>query len=224
MTRLDAVLWDMDGTLLDSEKLWDLAIGELAVELGGELTREIRHALIGASGPNAFRILFTGLGLDPTPAEVIEAGEWIELRITELFHGPIPWRPGAQEALTAFRAAGIPMALVTNTKRSITEYGLNTLGRDFFEASICADEVPHGKPAPDLYLRAAELLGVLPEHTVAIEDSPTGALAAEAAGCSVLVIPCEIPVPDAPGRTFRDSLVGLTSADLHNLILDRRAS
>nr|WP_067689863.1 HAD family phosphatase [Nocardia jejuensis] len=214
----------MDGTLLDSEKLWDLAIRELAGELGREMTEEIRHALIGASGPNALRILFDGLGLEPTPDALTDAGEWIERRVSDLFHGPVPWRPGAQEALAAVRAAGIPMALVTNTKRSLTEYGLNTLGRENFHASVCADEVPEGKPAPDLYLRAAQLLGVLPEHTVAIEDSPTGALSAEAAGCAVLVIPCEIAVPERPGRTFRDSLVGLTTTELQGLILERSAA
>ncbi|WP_405137063.1 HAD family hydrolase [Nocardia sp. NBC_01388] len=221
MTRLDAVLWDMDGTLLDSEKLWDIAVRELAGELGHEMDDAMRHALIGASGPNAMRIMFTGLGLDPTPAAITEAGEWIERRVIELFQDPVPWRPGAADALATMKAAGIPMALVTNTKRSLTEYGLDTLDRGYFHATVCADEVPEGKPAPDVYLRAAELLGVAPEHAVAIEDSPTGALAAEAAGCTVLVVPCEIAVPTAPGRTFRDSLVGLTPADLHALVVDR---
>ncbi|MFE3188136.1 HAD family hydrolase [Nocardia sp. NPDC059240] len=218
MARLDAVLWDMDGTLLDSEKLWDLALRELAAEYGRELTEEVRHALIGASGPNAFRILFEGLGIEHTPETVAQGSDWMEQRVTELFAGPVPWRPGAREALELVRAAGIPMALVTNTKRSLAELGLNTLGREFFRATVCADEVPHGKPAPDLYLRAAELLGVDPETAVAIEDSPTGATAAQAAGCALLVVPCEVPVPDAPGRTFRESLVGLTLDDLEDLV------
>ncbi|MEC3956097.1 HAD family phosphatase [Nocardia sp. CDC153] len=223
VARLDAVLWDMDGTLLDSEKLWDLALRELAGEYGRDLTDEVRHALIGASGPNAFRILFDGLGIDHTPETVAHGEAWMEHRVTELFHGPVPWRPGAREALEMLRAAGIPMALVTNTKRSLTEFGLNTIGREFFGATVCADEVSHGKPAPDLYLRAAELLGVAPENTVAIEDSPTGSIAAQAAGCTLLVVPCEVPVPNAPGRTFRDSLVDLTLADLEDLRAARAA-
>ncbi|WP_307817326.1 HAD family hydrolase [Nocardia acididurans] len=221
MTRVDAVLWDMDGTLLDSEKLWDIAVRELAAELGREMTDEIRHALIGASGPNALRIMFEGLALDPAPQAIAQAGAWLEDRVTDLFHGPIPWRPGAQQALDAVREAGLPMALVTNTKRSLTEFALNTLGRDYFTTTVCGDEVPHGKPAPDIYLRAAELLGVSPEHCVAIEDSPTGVLAAETAGCVVLCVPCEIPVPAAPGRGFRESLVGLAIPDLHQLALAR---
>ncbi|MEV6099790.1 HAD family phosphatase [Nocardia sp. NPDC051981] len=218
VARLDAVLWDMDGTLLDSEKLWDMALRELAGEYGRELTDTVRHALIGASGPNAFRILFEGLGIEHTSEAVATASDWMERRVTELFHGPVPWRPGAREALEMVRAAGIPMALVTNTKRSLTEYGLNTIGREFFGATVCADEVPHGKPAPDVYLRAAELLGVAPENAVAIEDSPTGSIAAQAAGCALLVVPCEVAVPDAPGRTFRESLVGLTVTDLGDLV------
>ncbi|MER7448686.1 HAD family phosphatase [Nocardia beijingensis] len=216
--RLAGVLWDMDGTLLDSEKLWDVAVRELAREHGHEMTDAIRHALIGASGPNALRIMFTGLGIEPTPDSLRAAGEFLERRVTELMTGPIPWRPGAKDALAMVRAAGLSSALVTNTKRSLTEFGLDTLGRDFFDVSVCGDEVAHGKPEPDVYLRAAELLGLDPEQCVAVEDSPTGARAAQAAGCAVLVVPCEIPVPDAPRRVFRDSLIGLTVADLEHAL------
>lgn len=216
--RLAGVLWDMDGTLLDSEKLWDVAVRELAREHGREMTDAIRHALIGASGPNALRIMFTGLGIAPTPDSLRAAGEFLERRVTELMTGPIPWRPGAKDALAMVRAAGLSSALVTNTKRSLTEFGLDTLGRDFFDVSVCGDEVAHGKPEPDVYLRAAELLGLDPEHCVAVEDSPTGARAAQAAGCALMVVPCEIPVPDAPGRVFRDSLIGLTVADIEHAL------
>lgn len=216
--RLAGVLWDMDGTLLDSEKLWDIAVRELAREHGHEMTDAIRHALIGASGPNALRIMFTGLGIEPTPASLRAAGEFLERRVTELMTGPIPWRPGAKDALAVVRAAGLRSALVTNTKRSLTEFGLDTLGRDFFDVSVCGDEVAHGKPEPDVYLRAAELLGLDPRHCVAVEDSPTGARAAQAAGCALMVVPCEIPVPSARGRVFRDSLVGLTVADLEKAL------
>ncbi|MFB7874749.1 MULTISPECIES: HAD family hydrolase [unclassified Nocardia] len=212
--RPAAVLWDMDGTLLDSEKLWDIAVRELAREHGTELTDTVRHALIGASGPNALRILFDGIGVAITPAVLAAAGDFLERRVTELMLGPIPWRPGAKDALAMVRAAGLRCALVTNTKRSLTEYGLDTLGRDFFDLSVCGDEVEHGKPDPAIYRRAAELLGVDPADCVAIEDSPTGALAAQGAGCGLIVIPCEIAVPELPGRVFRETLVGLSVADL----------
>ncbi|WP_324196840.1 HAD family phosphatase [Nocardia cyriacigeorgica] len=220
-TRPAGVLWDMDGTLLDSEKLWDVAVRDLAVELGSRMTDELRRSLIGASGPNALRIVFTGLGLDPEPAAMRAAGEFLERRVTELMAEPIPWRPGAKDALAMVRAAGVPSALVTNTKRSLAELGLDTLGREYFDASVCGDEVPHGKPEPDVYLRAAELLGLDPETCVAVEDSPTGVAAAEAAGCAVLVVPCEIAVPEAPTRTQRDSLVALSMADLREVLNTR---
>lgn len=212
--RPAAVLWDMDGTLLDSEKLWDIAVRELAREHGHEMSDELRHSLIGASGPNALRMLFDGIGVTATPQVIAAAGEFLERRVGELMLGPIPWRPGALDALTMVRAAGLRCALVTNTKRSLTEYGLDTLGRHFFDLSVCGDEVAHGKPAPDVYLRAAELLGVDPADCVALEDSPTGALAAQGAGCAVIVIPCEIEVPEVAGRVLRESLIGLSVADL----------
>jgi HAD superfamily hydrolase (TIGR01509 family) len=219
--RLAGVLWDMDGTLLDSEKLWDIGVRDLARAHGHEMTDELRHALIGASGPDALRLMFDGLGIEATTAAVQAAGDFLEARVTELMTGPIPWRPGAKDALALVRAAGLPTALVTNTKRSLTEFGLDTLGRDFFDESVCGDEVAYGKPAADIYLRAAELLGVDPRHCVAIEDSPTGARAAQAAGCAVIVVPCEIAVPEAPGRVFRDSLIGLTIADLEDALRAR---
>ncbi|WP_278264516.1 HAD family phosphatase [Nocardia sp. AG03] len=219
--RPAAVLWDMDGTLLDSEKLWDVAVRELAREHGTELTDAVRHALIGASGPNALRILFDGIGVTMTPSVLAAAGEFLERRVTELMLGPIPWRPGAKDALAMVREAGLRCALVTNTKRSLTEYGLDTLGRDFFDLSVCGDEVEHGKPDPAIYRRAAELLGVDPVQCVAIEDSPTGALAAQGAGCGLIVIPCEIAVPELPGRVFRETLVGLSVADLDAALLAR---
>lgn len=211
---MKAVLWDMDGTLLDSEKLWDVAVYELAEHLGGTMTAAVRHSLIGSSGPNALRIMFAALDLDPTPDAVRAAGQWLERRIGELFAGGIPWRPGAKDTLALVQAAGLPMGLVTNTKRSLTEYGLDTIGRDYFTVSVCGDEVEHGKPAPDMYLKAAELLGLSPGDCLVIEDSPTGAAAAERAGARVLVVPCEIPVPAGPGRVVRESLEGLTLADL----------
>jgi HAD superfamily hydrolase (TIGR01509 family) len=216
--RLAAVLWDMDGTLLDSEKLWDIGVRELSVELGGEMTDATRHALIGSAVPTSLRIIFEGLGLDPSPSEIAEAGEWLNRRVVELMSGPIPWRPGAREALAAVHAAGLRTALVTNTQRTITELCLDTLGREYFDVSVCGDEVVHGKPAPDPYLRAAGLLGVALDRCVAVEDSITGSASAASAGCAVLVIPCEIAVPPQPGYTFRDSLIGLTVADLCELL------
>jgi HAD superfamily hydrolase (TIGR01509 family) len=210
----DAVLWDMDGTILDSEKLWDVALGDLAVHLDRPLTAELRGSLIGGSAADTLAALFAAWRLEPTGANRAYVQGWLDRRVIELYAEPIPWRPGAKDALGLVRQAGLATALVTNTKRTLTEYGLDAIGREYFDASVCGDEVDRGKPAPEGYLRAARLLGVDPARCVAIEDSPTGAAAAQAAGCALIVVPCEIPVPTRPGRVFRTTLEGLTLDDL----------
>ena len=96
------------------------------------------------------------------------------------------------------------MALVTNTRRDLTEQALKSIGTHYFSVSVCGDEVEHAKPAPDIYLRAAELLGFEPEQCLAIEDSVTGTAAAEAAGCPVLVVPNDVEVPGRPAPQARD--------------------
>ena len=98
------------------------------------------------------------------------------------------------------------MALVTNTQRALTDRALNSIGRQYFSATVCGDEVPHGKPAPDAYLRAAALLELPPDRCLAIEDSVTGTAAAERAGCPVLVVPNDVAVPSGPRRRHVTSL------------------
>ena len=210
----DAVLCDMDGTLVDSEKLWTISLHDTARWLGGALSPAAREAVVGGDMPRTLATLFDDLGL-PHDAERMAAAErFLNDRTAELFAGGLSWRPGAQEALRLLDHLGWPTALVTNTERALTEAALDSIGREHFAVSVCADEVPFGKPDPDLYLRAAELLGVAPARCLAIEDSPSGALAAERAGAAVLVVPCDVPVPAGPGRVLRPSLVGLTRADL----------
>jgi beta-phosphoglucomutase-like phosphatase (HAD superfamily) len=112
------------------------------------------------------------------------------------------------------RVAGLNTALVTSTQRGLTERALDWIGREHFDVVVCGDEVDEPKPAPDPYLRAAELLGLPPWRCVAVEDSPTGSTAAQAAGCAVLVVPNDVDVPSGPRRVRRDSLVGLTAEEL----------
>lgn len=214
MTAPAAVCWDMDGTLADSERIWDVSLDDLAEHLGGQLSVPAREAMVGTDSATSVRLLFDDLGLVPEPAAMADAAKWLIARTAELFAADLRWRPGAAGALAEVRAAGLPCALVTNTERGLTELALDTLGRHNFAVTVCGDEVPTGKPAPDVYLRAAELLGVHPASCVAVEDSPTGAASAEAAGCTVLVVPSILPVPPGPRRVFRDSLVGLTAAEL----------
>ncbi|MDT8912680.1 HAD family phosphatase [Amycolatopsis sp. PS_44_ISF1] len=212
---LAAVLWDMDGTLVDSEKLWDVALYETAERLGGRLSEEVRLTLVGSNMDATSVVLLEATGHEPTPEAVAETGEWIRRRTANLFDDELPWRPGAREALAAVKAAGLPSALVTSTERALTELALNTLGRELFTVTVCGDEVDGlNKPHPRPYLKAAELLGVPPASCVAVEDSPPGAESAESAGCAVLVVPNDVDVPAGPRRVFRGSLVGVDAGTL----------
>ena len=133
--------------------------------------------------PRTLVVLFDDLGPDRrTRRTLAEAEQLLTRRTGELFDAGLEWRPGALAALRTVRAAGWPTALVTNTGRALTERALDVIGREYFQVTVCGDEVPCGKPDPDPYLRAAELLGVAAADCLAVEDSPTGALAAERAG------------------------------------------
>jgi HAD superfamily hydrolase (TIGR01509 family) len=217
--RPAAVLFDMDGTLIDSEKVWDVSLADLATHLGGALTPETRAEMIGSNMDRTMVMMFSDLGLPLEPVAMDEAGRFLTKRTEELFHDGLPWRPGAAELLAAVRAAGVPTALVTSTERALTEVALDTIGRDFFDVTICGDEVDgRNKPLPEPYLKAAELLGVDPADCVAVEDSPTGSASAAAAGCTVLVVPCDVDVPIGPGMVHRESLVGVDVAALRALL------
>lgn len=214
-----AVLWDMDGTLLDSEKLWDIPLFEAAERLGGTLSPAARAAMVGSNVPTTLDILFADVGVVPGPDERADTARFIDKRMAEIFAGPLPWQPGAREALALVSTTGLPTALVTSTERALTELALDTLGRSHFDIVICGDEVDGlNKPHPEPYLRAARLLNVNPGRCLAIEDSLTGVASATAAGCTVLVIPSEVSVEPGERRSFRTSLIGFTHADLEALV------
>jgi HAD superfamily hydrolase (TIGR01509 family) len=216
-----AVLWDLDGTLLDSEKLWDIPLYELTEKLGGSLSLPTRQAMVGTNVKRTLDLLYGEVGIhDPTPEQLADGAAWIDKRMGEVFAGELPWRPGARDALATVRAAGFPMALVTSTERNLTELALDTIGRSLFDTTVCGDEVDGlNKPHPEPYLRAARVLGVDPAACVAVEDSPTGTASATAAGCTVLVVPCDVAVEPGERRVFRDSLSGLTVSDLTALLV-----
>ena len=155
-------------------------------------------------------------------ADPVELGERLVADVRQRLAAGLRWRPGARELVTAVRAAGVPTALVTNTERSLVRVSFGPLVEELFDVSVCGDEVRRSKPDPEPYRTAAALLGVDPADTVAVEDSPTGAASAEAAGCAVLVVPAEVPVPAGPRRTFAGSLAGLGVSDLADLL--RRAA
>jgi len=218
--NLRAVLWDLDGTLLDSEKLWDIPLYELTEKLGGQLSLETRQAMVGTNVMVTLRLLYAEVGIaEPTPEQVADGAAWIDRRMAEVFRQDLQWRPGAAAALRTVRASGLPMALVTSTERGLTEIALDTIGRSLFDVTVCGDEVDgRNKPLPEPYLKAARMLDVDPTACVAIEDSPTGTESAVAAGATVLVVPCEVPVERGERRVFRESLAGLTVSDLTALL------
>jgi HAD superfamily hydrolase (TIGR01509 family) len=209
-----AVLFDMDGTLVDSEKVWDVALDELAVrETGRPLSAAARRAMIGSSMATSMRIMREDLGLDREPD-----ADWLVERVFELFARGLVWRPGALELLRAVREKGLPTALVTSTGRKLVEVALETLGRENFDVIVCGDEVAVPKPDPTPYRLAAELLEVPIERCVAIEDSPTGVASASASGAAVLAVPSELELPPTDGVHLRDSLVGVDPAFLATLL------
>ena len=217
---MQAVLFDMDGTLIDSEKLWDVSLGALYAELGGTLTPEVRTSMVGGAAEDTMRTVYTDLGLDPDPTAMARSSRWLHDYTADLFDGGLPWCAGAKELLEALAAEGTPMALVTNTERALTDRALNSIGRGYFSASVCANEVPRGKPAPDAYERAAALLGLSPSDCLAVEDSVTGTAAAESAGCAVLVVPNDVAVPSGPRRRHTSSLTDVAVSDLRRVFAE----
>jgi HAD superfamily hydrolase (TIGR01509 family) len=213
---LEAVLFDMDGTLVDSEKVWDVGLRELARRYGGELSAAARTLMIGTSMAESMDILHNDITQpwrDPYTSV-----SWLERRVSELFAEGLIWRPGARELLAAVRAAGIPTALVTATRRHLVEVALGTIGGDNFDVVVCGDEVERTKPHPEPYRTAAATLGVDPRRCVAIEDSPTGVASARAAGCVVVAVPSEVALSHVEGVVLVDSLELLDVAALRRLL------
>jgi HAD superfamily hydrolase (TIGR01509 family) len=207
-----AVLFDMDGTLFDSEQLWTVSLTELAHRLGGALLPATRLAMVGTNLAETVVMLHRDLGLD---GDTRDSARWLLERTGQLYRERLPWLPGARELLLAVRAAGLPTALVTSTPRALVDIAVQAIGARNLDAIVAGDEVRHNKPHPESYLRAAALLGVPPPDCLAIEDSPAGVGSAEAAGCPVLAVPHEVPLPPGPHRVVRTTgLAGLGVADL----------
>ena len=206
-----AVLWDLDGTLIDSEPLWMAGEHALAEAHGATWTQEDGLALVGNSLIESGHYIKRRLESDLAPEEIVDyLVDWM----ADALEREIPWRPGASELVKALDSEGVPQALVTMSYQAIARpiAAVLPLG-----AVVTGDLVTHGKPHPEPYLRAAELLGVDAADCLAVEDSGTGATSANAAGCHVLVVPHFVNVPDAPRRVQRTTLELLTPDDLRDL-------
>lgn len=197
-----AVLWDMDGLLVDSEPLWTVAEVDLAARLGGrEWTQEIKAACIGRRLDASVPIILAGLGVAATPPRVDEASAFLLRRMAELFAtDPLPLLPGARRLLDRLAAAGVPCALVSSSYRVLVDAALAALGEHPFAVTVAGDEVGRAKPDPEPYRTAAALLGVDPRDCVVLEDSVTGARAGVAAGCATVLVPSPVVrVPQGGG-------------------------
>jgi HAD superfamily hydrolase (TIGR01509 family) len=221
---LRAVLFDMDGTLVETEQYWGEALFELARRLGGRLSDAAREQTVGTSMRTSMAILHADLGITRSEQQVRDDAAWVEDRTAELMAAGIAWRAGARDLLVAVRAAGLATALVTTTPRRIADIVLGTiradLGTDPFDVTICGDEVPARKPDPAPYRQAMAALEVAQGECVVIEDSQAGVTAGLAAGVAVLGVPTLQSLAEAPGLTLRDSLVGVDVRELAAVLAD----
>ncbi|PRY47567.1 HAD superfamily hydrolase (TIGR01509 family) [Geodermatophilus tzadiensis] len=223
--RPAAVLFDMDGTLVETEEHWGTALAALARRLGGELSPAAREATVGTSMRSSMRVLHADLGLDREDRWQDDAA-WVEDTVAGLLATDVRWRPGARELIAEVRAAAVPTALVTTTPRRLADLVLARVERAFpgvppFDLTVCGDEVSARKPDPSPYLQAAAALGVDPSRCVVVEDSAVGVSAGLAAGAAVLGVPSLQPLAPAPGLVLRDTLAGVGLADLAGVLAAR---
>jgi HAD superfamily hydrolase (TIGR01509 family) len=211
---MQAVLWDMDGTLVDTEPYWIDTERAMAEKYGATWTDADAMELVGSDLLDSGAYIKRVMGLDLSAAEVVE--ELLDGVVGKVQHA-VPWRPGAVELLASLRGAGVRCGLVTMSYQRFVAPILARLPPESFSVVVTGEQVEQGKPHPEPYLTAAAALGVPPEECVAIEDSNTGAKSAEAAGCLVLVVENHVPVLEGPRRVFRDSLDGLSVDDLRAL-------
>ncbi|GAA2069103.1 HAD family phosphatase [Aeromicrobium halocynthiae] len=217
MSTPAAVLWDLDGTLVDTEPLWMAEEAAVAAEHGVEWTEQDGLELVGNALLDSGRILQRKLSSPLTPEEIVDR---LVVRLADSLRGDIPWRPGLPALVEEVATAGIPQALVTMSYAQIAAPVAEVLP---FDAVVTGDVVARGKPDPEPYLEAARRLGVDPRDCLAVEDSPTGAASANAAGCVVLVVPHLVAVPLTPRRVVRKGLEVLDATELFDLWASRSA-
>jgi HAD superfamily hydrolase (TIGR01509 family) len=183
---INAVIFDLDGLLIDSEPYWDRARQQMAADYGQTWTETDQRSMMGVSTTTWANYMNERLGLGLPQAQVIER---IVGKMMALYHEHIPYLPGAVAAVH-LAAKDYPTALASGSERSLIETVVQDSAlRSQFQVVVCTDELPHGKPAPDVYLEAARRLNVAPRLCVCVEDSSNGILAGKAAGMKVIAVP-----------------------------------
>jgi HAD superfamily hydrolase (TIGR01509 family) len=210
VTPTEAVVFDLDGVLIDSEHVWDEARQELAGKRGGRWTETASRDMMGMSSPEWSRYMRDVIGV-PDPPEEISAE--VVRRLERIYRRELPLFDGAGEAVERL-ANRWPLGLASSSNRELIDLVLELSGLErFFRATVSSEEVPRGKPAPDVYLEAARRLGVPPDHCTAIEDSENGILSAKAAGMRVFAIPNPLYPPNEDALAAADEALG-SLADL----------
>lgn len=210
----DAVLWDMDGTMVDTEPYWIAEEHVLVEAAGGVWTDQDAHDLVGQDLRVSARMILERTPVTGTIDEVVHA---LLAGVVRRTREHMPWRPGARELLNELSAAQVPSALVTMSWTPLADVLVKHLPEGVFATVVTGDQLARGKPHPDPYLEAARRLGVDPARCVALEDSPTGAASATAAGVPTLVIPHTVPVPQMSGARQVATLEGIRARDLVRL-------
>ncbi len=197
----EAMVFDLDGVLLQSEEVWDALRERYVRERGGRYDEEVQRAMMGMSAPEWSRFLHEEAGVPDSPETINR--EVVE-RMLEAYRRELPLLPGAVEAVRR-AAASFPLALASSSNREVFEEALELAGlTDCFRATVSSEEVEHGKPAPDVYLEAARRLGFPPERCAAVEDSHAGIRSAKAAGMRVVAIPNASYPPDEEALGLAD--------------------
>jgi HAD superfamily hydrolase (TIGR01509 family) len=211
----DACLFDMDGTLIDTEPYWIEAESLLVEQHGGHWSAKQGLALVG-SGLQGTADALQRAGVKMESRAIID---WLSEFVRDKMAQQMPWRPGAVELIRSLHQAGIPCALVTMSFRptalALRDAMSQELESDAFAVVVTGEDVTYPKPHPEAYLRAADTLGVAIERCVAFEDSGHGAASAFSSGAITIGLPLHVDIPDHSVHTFWDSLAGKTLADIH---------
>ncbi len=220
---LRAVLFDMDGTLVETEEYWGEAMFTLAGQLGGRMSAAARARTVGTSMQVAMAVLYEDLGISRTAEQMQTDVAQILDSVAAMMSARIIWRPGARELLEAVSRAGLRTALVTTTPRRLAALAITHIEAAFpdgdpFDVTLCGDEVPARKPDPAPYLQAMAALGVSADESVVIEDSLAGVTSGLAAGVAVLGVAGLQEVPPVRGLTQVDTLVGLGLPELAGVL------
>ncbi|HEU5008812.1 MAG TPA: HAD family phosphatase [Jatrophihabitantaceae bacterium] len=215
---LQAVLFDMDGTIVDTEPYWIAAEYRLVESFGGTWSDEHAHALVGNALIASAEYLREHGGVALPPEEIVER---LLDEVVRATREAVPWRPGAVELLAELGRRAVPCALVTMSYDRLAQVVVDQLPAGTFGALVTGDQVADGKPHPEAYLTAAARLGVDPRQCVAIEDSPTGVASAEAAGCTVVAVPHNVPIEPAPGRRLVASLRDVSADTLGAMVTEQ---